>query len=111
MIPMWKLGGRLGNQMFQYAYLHAQARKGLIPDIYVQDPAYFENYKDEICLIFGQDIEPIDQIAIHIRRGDYVDNPFYVDLTATDYYDKALAEFSGEKFLVFYRDRQGNRKQ
>ena len=111
MIPLWKLSGRRGNQMFQFAYLHAQARKGLILDIYVQDPKYFEEYKDEIKLIFGQDIELIDQVAIHVRRGDYVNNPFYVDLMTTDYYEKAMELFPNEGFLVFSDDIEWCKKQ
>ena len=27
--------GRMGNEMFQYAYLYAQARDGIIPDWYI----------------------------------------------------------------------------
>lgn len=104
MIPMWKLSGRLGNQMFQFAYLHAQMRKGLIPDVYVQSEEYFKDCAEEIKWMYGQDIVPIDKVAIHVRRGDYVDNPFYVDLAKTDYYQKAMALFPNEKFIVFSDD-------
>ena len=111
MIPMWKLTGRLGNQMFQYAYLHAQVRDGIIPDVYVQDFAYFEEYANELRRIYGQGIEPIDQVAIHVRRGDYVNNPFYVDLTKTDYYERAMAEFPNAEFLVFSDDIEWCKQQ
>lgn len=105
MIPMWKLSGRLGNTMFQYAYLHAQMRDKVIPDIYVQDPKYFEKYAGELKRLFGTKIEPIAQVAIHVRRGDYVNNPFYVDLfSQTDYYEKAMAKFPDAEFLVFSDD-------
>lgn len=43
-------------------------------------------------------------IALHVRRGDYIKNTFYVDLTQTDYYEKAMAEFPNENFLVFSDD-------
>lgn len=108
-----KLFGRLGNRLFQMAYLYGQAKAGNIPDIYVQDPAYFENCKDELRAILGTDIEPINQVSIHVRRGgnpsnpsepNYCDNPFYVNLTETQYYDKAMAEFPHETFLVFSDD-------
>ena len=103
-----KIMGGLGNRMFQFAYIYAQAKKGIIPDVYVQDFEHFKDVKEEIRQLYRDGVKPRKEfIALHIRRGDYVDNPFYVDLTKTDYYEKAIAEFPGEKFLVFYRDRQG----
>ena len=111
MIPIWRLTGRLGNQMFQMAYLHAQMRDGLIPDIYVQSPEYFEKYSNEIKAIYGQNIVPNEYIAIHVRRGDYVGNSFYVDLMETDYYKRAMLEFPNEKFMVFSDDIDWCKKQ
>jgi hypothetical protein len=96
--------GRLGNQMFQGAYIYAQMRDGAIDDIYVQDPKYFEKYRSEIMKLYGDGIGYKNKVAIHVRRGDYVDNPFYVDLTKTDYYKRAIAEFPDAKFLVFSDD-------
>lgn len=99
--------GGLGNRLFQLAHLYAQARKGNIPDIYLQDPSYFEPYGEEIRAIYGQGIEKTDQVSIHVRRGDYLGNKFYFDLNETDYYEDAIAEFPKDtKFLVFCADRQ-----
>jgi hypothetical protein len=106
MINIDKLMGRLGNKMFILAYIYAQMRKGAIPDIYVQNPEYFDYYKDDIKKWFGEGIGKIDKVAIHVRRGDYVNHPFYVDLSQTDYYEKAMAEFPNRKFLVFSDDIQ-----
>lgn len=106
MIRPRKIFGGLGNQLFQYAYIYSQARSGLIPDIYIQDPKYFEAHKDEIRSLYSGDIKPIDMVSLHVRRGDYVNNPFYVDLAETDYYDEAMAVFPDSKFLVFCADRQ-----
>ena len=104
MIPYWKLFGRLGNTMFQGAYLYAQAKRGLIQDIYVQSEEFFKEYSEEIRQLYGQDIKPIDMVAIHVRRSDYVNNPYYVDLFANGYYERAMAEFSNGDFLVFSDD-------
>lgn len=98
------LFGRTGNQMFQMAYIYAQMKRGIIPDIYVQDEAYFKENKDDIKQLFGRDIGFTDAIAVHCRRGDYVNNPFYVDLTDTDYYKRAMAEFPNERFIIFSDD-------
>lgn len=107
MLEPRKIMGGLGNRLFQFAYIYAQHRKGIILDIYVQDFEYFKEFKEEIRKLYQQGIgKRKELVALHIRRGDYVDNPFYIDLTKTDYYDKALSHFTGEKFLVFYRDRQ-----
>lgn len=103
MIHPSKLFGRLGNSLFQYATLYAKARdEGT--DFYFQDPKHFEKYEAEIKQLFGQDIEPIDMVSIHVRRGDYVKNPFHVDLTETDYYERAMEQFIGMEFLVFSDD-------
>lgn len=99
--------GGLGNRLFQLAYIYAQARRGNTPDIYLQDEKYFKEYADEIRYIFGQNLNPVDMVSLHVRRGDYLGNSFYVDLSETDYYDRAIAQFPPDtKFLVFCADRQ-----
>ena len=101
--------GRMGNEMFRHAYLYAQMRDGIIPDIYVQDYRYFEKYANEIKQIFGEGIGYLEQVGIHIRRAanptnsaepKYSENPFYVDLCSTDYYERAMAMFPDDNFLV-----------
>lgn len=108
--------GGLGNRMFQYAFLHSQVREGKLPDIYLQDYKYFDKYKEELKSLFSEGIEKSDYISVHIRRGDYVNNPFYVDLWKTGYYSKAFVKLLYDendnlitphpKFLVFCSDRQ-----
>lgn len=106
MVEPHKIFGRLGNSMFQYAFLYSYA-KDIDSDFYFQDPDYFAEHAEEIRLLFGQDIRPIDMVAIHLRRGDYVNNDFYVDLSDTDYYDRAMKEFPKDtKFLVFSDDME-----
>jgi len=96
--------GRLGNSLFQYAYIYSQFRDGAIPDIFVQDPKYFDKYGSEIRQLFGDGIGNDERVAIHVRRGDYVGNSFYVDLTKTTYYADAISQFPNEKFVVFSDD-------
>ncbi len=107
MIDLRKNFGGFGNRLFQLAYVYSQARKGITEDIYLQDLAHFEEFKDEIRVLYGQNVQPIDMVSIHVRRGDYVNNPFYVNLSDTQYYNNAIAEFPKDtKFLVFCSDRQ-----
>lgn len=99
--------GGFGNRLFQLAYLYKQARSGTISDIYLQDPSFFEPYGEELRAIFSQGLEKTDMVSLHVRRGDYINNPFYIDLNETDYYEEAIAQFpEGTKFLVFCADRQ-----
>lgn len=106
MLKPRKLWGGLGNNMFQQAYIYAQARRGETPDIYLQGEKYFAPYQDEIRSLYNQGVDKVDMVSLHVRRGDYLNNSFYVDLTQTDYYDRAMAEFPHERFLVFCADRQ-----
>ncbi len=97
--------------MFQYAYLYSQAKEGVIPDIYVQGENYFEKYKEDIKTLFSADIGYEPYVSIHVRRGDYVNNPFYVDLMETNYYKKAMSLFPEDKFLVFSDDIEWCKEQ
>jgi len=106
MIPITKLTGRLGNQMFQFAYLYSKMKDKELPDFYLQDEKYFANHTEDIKRIFGEGTSFMPYGAIHLRRGDYVNNPFYVDLSKTDYYQKAVDMFPGKKWLVFSDDTE-----
>lgn len=105
--------GRLGNRLFQTAFLYAQIKKGAIPDWYLQDPKYFEGYEDDIKKLFSEGIGYLSQVGVHVRRGSnpinpaepkYSENSFYVNLGETDYYDRAMALFPNENFLIFSDD-------
>ena len=105
--------GRLGNRMFQGAFLYAQAKKMGV-DFYFQDPKFFEGYEEDIKVLFGQGIGYLDQVGVHIRRAanpinpnepKYSENPFYVNLCeSTDYYERAMKLFPDKKFLIFSDD-------
>lgn len=113
MINPDKLFGRLGNRMFQMAFIFARMKDGMLPDIFLQDYRLFKNHEKEIKEFYGEGIGYLDYVAIHVRRGSnpinrdepkYSENPFYVNLSETDYYEKAIALFPDEKFLVFSDD-------
>lgn len=95
------------------AYLYAQMRRGEIPDTFVQDPAYFDEFRDDIKKLYGDGIGILPYTAIHLRVGGnpinpdeprYMDNPFYTSMVNTGYYIKALEHFPHGKFIVFSDD-------
>ena len=105
--------GRLGNRLFQIAYLYARVKDGTIPDWYLQGPEYFKGYEEEIKQLFGEGIGYLTQVGVHIRRAGnpinpdepkYSENSFYVNLSETDYYERAMALFPEDNFLVFSDD-------
>lgn len=104
MIDITKITGRLGNQMFQFSALYSIMRD-YEKDFYCQSEDFFKKYEKDIRNLFSTNIPPVrDEVAIHVRRGDYVNNPFYVDLTKTDYYAKSRQSFKGNTFRVFSDD-------
>lgn len=105
--------GRLGNSLFQYSYIFAQHKKGLIPDIYVQDFTQLKEHEEDLKKLWGDDIGYLPYVAIHLRVGsnplnptepNYIDNPYYVSLAKTGYYIDAINLFPNRKFLVFSDD-------
>lgn len=114
------LAGGLGNNLFQFAYIYAQMREGNIPDIYLQDPKYFDKCRSEIQAMLGEGVGYLPFVSLHVRRGKnpalpeepaYAENPFYVNLSETDYYDRAIALFPDKKFLVFTDDPEYCKKR
>lgn len=88
-------------------------RKGLIPNVYVQDYKYFDQFKEEIKNLYGAGIGYLPYVAIHLRvagnpltpsEPKYIDNPYYVSLAKTGYYIDAINKFPNRKFLVFSDD-------
>jgi len=113
------LTGRLGNKMFQIAYLYTQVKDGVIPDWYVQDPKYFEKYADEIKKLFGDGIGYLPYVGIQIRVGGnpinpeeprYIDNPYYYPLAKSGYFIDAIKYFPNRKFIIFSDDLEFSRK-
>jgi hypothetical protein len=94
--------------LFKQAYIIGKVLDGEIPDVYVQSSKYWEKHAKEIRDYFRTGItKGDDRIALHIRRGDYLKaDHFHTNLWNTDYYQRAVQLFPGEKFLVFCRDRQ-----
>lgn len=109
MIPTRQSIGGLGNLMFKQAYIIGQMLDGYVPDTYVQDYRYWEKHTDAIRKTFMSDVTgTIDDVALHIRRGDYLQaSNFHLDLSTTDYYQKSIALFPGKTFIVFCKDNQG----
>ena len=98
--------GGFGNLMFKEAYLLGKVLDGEIPDQYVQGSRYWKKHQETIRATFSEGIGSIDKVALHIRRGDYLNQNFHVSLTETDYYKRAIELFPDEKFLVFCKDNQ-----
>ena len=104
MVEPYKIFGRLGNQMFQMATLIALASE-VESDIYFQDIKWFELHKDKVRRMFGVGIGSIDKIAIHVRRGDYLQfSHQYPNLMETEYYQTAMNMFKEKDFIVFSDD-------
>jgi len=108
MMPVRQSIGGLGNLMFKQAYLYAQVRDGLIPDVYLQSEKYWEKYKEEIKQMYSEGIIKTNMVSLQIRRGDYLTTAkgFYMALWEDGYYREAVKHFPTDRFLVFCYDRQ-----
>lgn len=83
---------------------------------YFQTEKYFENiaeevkkdftFKDEILSVakeYKNSIDSDDVISIHIRRGDYVNQPWH-GCCSLEYYEKALSMFDSNIPVIIFSD-------
>lgn len=69
-----------------------------------QSYKYFDSYIEQIRNIFNFPQNPIDAVAIHVRRGDYLKFPNDYPVVSNDYIYKAINELRQKghaKFKVF----------
>lgn len=112
MIDITKITGRLGNQMFWYAFAYNYAREHGITDSYFpQNMEWFAESSEEIKKIFGQGIGFVDKVGIHVRRTDYGDENRIQYILPMSYYKKAMEFFPDKKFIVCSDDIKWCMKQ
>ena len=102
----------------QFHYEKITLNKHSVTDLvgYWQSPKYWEHCKEEVLKYFefkDDAFSPYetkvlrtkyDEIAIHVRRGDYLTLPDYHPILPMSYYEEAVWYFKGKKFLVFSDD-------
>lgn len=87
---------------------------------YWQCPKYFDNIKDQIISTFQfplpnnynkkilRDIESSLSVGIHVRRGDYLNEPEFRGICDINYYKEAILEIKENypqcKFFIFSND-------
>jgi hypothetical protein len=109
MIHPDKIFGRLGNRMFQMAALLSATDTSHTGEWFFQDEALFSTIAPQIRQLYGQNIGSVPYVAIHVRRGDYLDpakGGWHTNLCATNYYWRAMEHFPDARFLVFSDDKE-----
>lgn len=74
---------------------------------FFQSEKFFEGAYEEIKNVFKLNIQPVDAISIHVRRGDYVLHPNSFPPVTTDYISKAywdIYEKTGWKKIIIFSD-------
>ena len=73
---------------------------------FFQSEKYFIEHKNLIKDLLTPTLEHSTKenlCGIHVRRGDYVNNPAYVNLDM-DYYNKAMSAINSSKYIIFSDD-------
>jgi hypothetical protein len=92
---------------------------------YWQSEKYFDDISDIVRSAFifkdidkrnfliGEKMKLENSVSVHLRRGDYVENPLYSNICTQDYYDKAIKllidnieEKENIKFYIFSNDSE-----
>lgn len=71
---------------------------------FFQSEKYFKSVRSEILEMFKTGDRKINKISVHIRRGDYLNNPNYHTVLSLEYYKKAIKMFDEKEFLIFSDD-------
>jgi len=86
---------------------------------YFQSPKYFHDYRNDILRLFYFSDKRVVKIydflntisgeddkvtAVHVRRGDYLNNPGYHTTCGIEYYKKAIEKIGGGQFIFISDD-------
>lgn len=77
---------------------------------YWQSEKYFADISDDIRKEFALPSTDLDFVAIHVRRGDYLQLPQVFHTLDVDYYEEAAKHFPNADFLVFSEDTKWCKK-
>lgn len=89
------------------AFQELPAEDNLILEGYWQSERYWNGFKDEIAELLEFELRPETYIAIHVRRGDYLQFPDQFPVLPIDYYMTAIDHFLSkgfDRFRVFSDD-------
>lgn len=99
------LPGKLYNEPAHH-YIPIPVEDGLILNGYWQSQKYFAGYEAEIADLLEFPAPKLNQVAVHVRRGDYLQFPDQFPVLPNDYYLTAidLMKSIGRTNFVFYSD-------
>jgi len=107
MIGIKNFGWRLGNQMFQIATAVALGEKTK-REVWFPGWEYAEIFEGVTEKIYDKHKELLDRgnvVAVHLRRGDYLNLPDHHPVMDLNYFMKAMKKFPKDSiFLVFSDD-------
>jgi hypothetical protein len=100
---------------FHYQHINISGPTNLVG--YFQSEKYFCHCAPDIRNFFTLKQDFLDQVeqsfagfaevktcSVHVRRTDYMDNPNYIDLCATGYYENAIKQFDSDTKFIFFSD-------
>ena len=92
------------HQPDDYIYRPIPYSKSLTLSGLFQSEQYFKDCRDRLLQTFDVNIQPIDKVAIHVRRGDFANYATHYILPFS-YYGDAIDRFSPTtEFLIFSDD-------
>jgi hypothetical protein len=108
-LPLVPDGRHWQNYGYFWGYRDVKLLKGdWSIDAHLQSSKFFEHCIEEVRHYFTMKHEPYqnDYCAIHVRAGDYIDDPnAYHPRCSKEYYQKAISLMpAGTKFIVFSDD-------
>lgn len=70
---------------------------------------HFPNYCNQENIRIANEMHNLNSIAIHVRRGDYLKNKMFINLSEVGYYERAIAEIKNlslsiRKWYIFSDD-------
>jgi hypothetical protein len=105
-LPEYK-GERILNhweEMPDFSFKPIVYKPNLMLSGYFQSEEYFKDYREDILKAFNFPYEYKDRVAIHVRRGDYLNHPTKHPVVNLNYIAQAIHKMNARgntKFLVF----------